>query len=294
MSGQNVPGHYGVQYANNIQLLLQQKLSKLRPFVTIGTYKGKQASPVDQVGAIEMTEVTSRFAPMGRVDSPLDRRWVSPKDFELPQLVDHFDELRLLLDPKSKYVENAHAAANRKFDQVINSAFFSDAKTGEEGTSTTQFLSGNVIAVNEGSSGNSGLTVAKLKKAQELFLSHEVDLEIEQPTVAITSKENTSLLNEIQIISRDFAEKPVLVDGKLRYFMGMNFIHYERALTDGNSYRRIPVWVKSGMHLGLWEDLQTKISQREDLSGLPWQAYVHLSCGATRIEEKKVIEIKCA
>jgi hypothetical protein len=294
MSGQNVPSHYGVQYANLIQLLLQQKLSKLRPFVSIGFHKGEKASPVDQVAAIEMQEVVSRFAPMGRVDAELDRRWVYPSEFELPQLLDSFDEHKLLIDPKSKYVENAHAAANRKFDALVNTAFFAIAKTGKEGSTNTSFPSAQQVAVNHGSSGNSGLTVAKLQKAQQLLMAAEVDLEIEMPTVLITSDENNDLLNEYKIISKDFNSTPVLVDGKIKTFMGMNFIHYERLSTDDNSYRRVPVFVKSGMYLGIWQDMTTTISQRNDLSGLPWQAYVKLQAGATRLEEEKVVEIKCA
>lgn len=294
MSGQNVPSHYGVQYAQTIELLLQQKLSKLRPFVTTGSYKGEKASPVDQVGSIEMQEVLSRFAPMGRVDADLIRRWVFPSSFELPQLLDSFDEHLLLIDPKSKYVENAHAAANRKFDALINTAFFADAKIGKDGSTTKSFLSGNVVAVNQGSSGNSGLTVAKLQKAQQILMAAEVDLEVEMPTVAITSDENNDLLNEYKIISKDFNSTPVLVDGKIKTFMGMNFLHYERLSTDSNSYRRVPVWVKSGMHLGLWQDVMTSISKRNDLSGEPWQAYLKLMAGATRLQEEKVVEIKCA
>jgi hypothetical protein len=294
MSGQNVPAHYGVQYANTIQLLLQQKLSKLRPYVSFGMHSGEKASPVDQIGAVEMQEVVGRFGPINRVDSPLDRPWVFPSEFDLAQLLDNFDAHKLLIDPTSKYVENAHMAANRKFDAIINAAFFADRKTGVSGTTTTSFAAAQVVAVNEGSSGASGLTVAKLKKAQEIFMSNELDLDAEQPTVAITSKENTSLLNEYQIISKDFNEKPVLVDGKIKHFMGMNFVHYERAAVDGSSYRRIPVFVKSGMYLGLWQDMKTDIGQRKDLTSLPWQAYIWLQAGATRLEEKKVIEIKCA
>ncbi len=97
----NIPTHFVQQYSTNIELLLQQKGSKLRNAVTVGSYTGKAASPVDQIGAIETQAVSSRFAPMGRVDAPTDRRWVYPSDYDLPQLSDSFDTLRLLTDPSS-------------------------------------------------------------------------------------------------------------------------------------------------------------------------------------------------
>ncbi len=286
MSGINVPAHYGPQYSSNLQLLLQQKMAKLRAHVMTGSHKGSGAQVVNQVGSIEMQKVVSRFQPMGRVDSPLTSRWVFPEDYDLPQLLDHFDELRLLMDPKSKYVENAHLAANRVFDRIINKAFFENAKTGSEGKDTTVFKASNIIAA-----GGTGLTVAKLKAVQAKMLSMEIDLEAERPVVAVTSAEHTDLLNEIQIISSDYSSKPVLEDGKIRTFLGMDFLHYEKAAQPVANTNRIPVWVKSGMYLGVWEDMKTDISQRKDLQGLPWQAYVYLTAGATRTDEDKVFAI---
>lgn len=290
----NIPSIYAQQYATNIQLLLQQKGSKLRGLVTSGSYIGEQASPVDQVGSVEMQEVVGRFEAMGRVDAAVDRRWIQPLDFDLPQLIDSFDKLRLLIDPQSVYVQNAVFAAGRKIDDLIIDSCFAAAKTGKTGSTSTSFLAGNQIAVNHGASGNTGLTVAKLREARRLLMSHEVDLDMEDPTVVATSKQMDNLLAEAQVISLDFNDRPVLVDGKLKRFLGMNFVHSERLDVDGSSYRRVPVFVKSGMHLGIWNDITTDVSQRKDLKGLPFQAYVYLTANATRIEEKKVVEIKCA
>jgi hypothetical protein len=289
----NLPSHYVSQFATNIALLLQQKGSKLRGLVTEGSYVGKQASPVDQVGAINMQPKGARFSPMGRVDAPVDRRWVLPSDWDLPQLIDQFDKLRLLIDPQSSYVQNAVFAAGRKMDDLIIDSFFGTAKTGEEGGTSTSFLTGNVVAINHGAAGNTGLTVAKLREAKRLLMSHEVDFDADTITAIVTSKQHDNLLAEAQIISKDFNERPVLVDGKVTRFMGINIVHCEQLDVDGSSYRRVPIFAKSGMHLGVWKDQITSISKRNDLSGEPWQAYLMMSMGATRLEEKKIIEVKC-
>jgi hypothetical protein len=294
MSGVNVPSHFVQQYANTIDLLLQQKGSKLRDKVTSGSYMGKQASPVDQVGAISMLPVGSRFAPMGRVDSPLDRRWILPSDFELPQLLDSFDEHRLLIDPKSKYVQNAVYAAGRQVDDLIIESFFGTAKTGETGATSTSFPAGQQVAVNFGAASNTGLTVSKLREAKRILMANEVDFDSDEIIAVVTAKQHDNLLAEAQIISTEFNEKPVLVEGKVTRFMGITIVHCERLDIDGSSYRRIPIFAKSGMHLGIWGDIMTAISQREDLSGRPWQAYVKMTMGATRLEEKKIVEVKCA
>lgn len=295
----NLPSLFVQQYATNIQLLLQQKMSKMRGLVTTGSYVGKQASPVDQIGAVSMQVVASRFAPMGRVDAAVDRRWVFPSDFDLPQLIDSFDKLRLLTDPESAYVQNAVAAANRQIDDIIIDAMFADAKTGESGGTTTSFLAGNVVSVGLGGT-TSGLNVEKLKRGRRLLMGHEVDMETDAISVAITAQQEENLLNEIQVISTDFfkaGDRPVLEDGRLRRFLGMSFVQTERLDTGtddaAGTSRAIPMWARSGVHLGIWNDVSTSIDKRVDLQGMPWQAYVYMTAGATRLEEKKVVKIWC-
>ena len=294
MSGVNIPNHFAQQYATNVELLLQQKDSRLRSLVTSGQYVGEQASPVDQVDSVEMQEVTGRFEAMPRVDADTARRWVQPLDFDLPQQIDSFDKLRLLTDPNSITVQNAVSAAKRKMDDVIIDAFFATAKTGKTGTGTEAFSSAQQVAVNQGASGNTGLTVAKLREARRLLRAAEVDLDMDPITCVVTSKQEDNLLAEAQVISLDYNDRPVLVDGRLKSFLGMNFVHSERLDADSNSYRRVPVFAKSGMHLGIWNDITTDISQRKDIRGLPFQAYIYMTIGATRLELEKVVEIKCA
>lgn len=289
----NLPTHYVQEYATNVSLLLQQKGSKLRDTVTTGSHVGKAASPVDQIGKVEMQAVTSRFSPMGRVDAPTDRRWVYPSDFDLPQLIDSFDKLRLINDPTSSYSTNAMMAAGRKVDTVILSAVLGTAKTGEAGGTSTSFTSGNEVGVSIGGS-NSKLNVAKLREARRLMMSKFVDLEAEMPVIAITAYDHDALLGEIQVVSKDYnGGTPVLKDGKITEFMGFRFVHCELVETvcAGSSKVTLPIWVKSGMYLGMWDDVSASVSQRNDLQGEPWQLYTKMTVGATRLEEDRVFSI---
>jgi hypothetical protein len=306
MTANVIPTFQTEQFATTVKLLTQQTQSRLSGYVTMGSYVGKQASPVDQIGSVEMLPVTSRFQPMGRVDAPTDRRWVFPSDFELPQLVDSFDQLRLMVDPRSTLVQAAVAAANRKKDAVIAAAFFADAKTGESGATTTSFptsTSTNVVGVNTGGTA-SNLNVAKLRAAKKLLMSQEVGVEQDEELYcAITATEHDALLNEIQIINQDYrknsdaAGTAVLEDGRVRRFLGINFVIYNGLTTatddQSGTSRQIPVWSPTGVHLGMWQDLQVSVTQRNDLAGMPWQVYTKLTLGATRIEEKRVVKIWC-
>lgn len=291
----NLPSLFVQQFATNVQLLLQQKGSRLRNSVMSGTHIGKQASPVDQIGRIEMQPVTTRFAPMGRVDAPVDRRWVFPSDFDLPQLIDSYDRLKMLIDPTSSYVQNAVNAAGRQLDRLIVAAINGANKTGETATTSVSFLAGNQVAVNFGSAANTGLTVAKMREAKRILMSNDVDVDTEEFYIVVKAKQHDNLLAEAQVISSDFnAGQPVMKEGKVTRFLGINIIHTELVAANGSAQDLIPVYCKSGVYLGMWEDMKTDIAQRKDLQGLPWQAYVEMSAGATRLEEKKVVQITCA
>lgn len=300
----NIPVHFVQQYSTNLQLLLQQRGSKLRDTVMSGTHVGKQASPVDQVGAVAATKVTGRFQPMHRVDAALDRRWVFPTDYDLPQLIDHFDKLRLITDPQSSYVTNGMYAMGRAQDDEIISAYFGDAKTGENGGTTTSFgtalvaAGGQNVSVSEGTA-DSGLSVAKLRAAKKRLMANEVDIDNDPLICVLTAAQHDNLLADTQVVSGDFGWKdaPVLKEGRLERFLGINFKHCERLETGtddvAGTSRAVPIYAKSGMYLGEWESIQNSLSQRDDLRGKPWQLYSLGTFGATRLEEKKVVRVWC-
>lgn len=289
----NVTTHFVQQYTTNVQLLLQQKGSKLRDAVTVGSYTGKAAKAIEQVGAVAAQRRTVRHGDTPLISTPADARWVFPNDYEWADLIDDQDKLRMLVDPQSSYALNGAYALGRAMDDEIISAFFGDSKTGENGSTTTAFDSNNVVAVDTGAASATGLNISKLREAKRILMANEVDIDNDPLYVILTAEQHDDLLNEAQAISLDYNTRPVLVDGKITAFMGFNFIHTERLDVDGNSYRRLPAFAQSGMHLGMWNDISTMISERDD-KGYSTQVYVKGTFGATRTEEGKVVEIKCS
>ncbi len=123
---------YTTQFSTNLELLLQQVGTKLRGRIREGGHVGKQASPINYLNAVAMRAPAGRFAPLNRVDSDFQRRWVFPKDGELPQLVDSFDELRTAVDVKSQYMTNGVNAAGRYMDDEIIIAATRTAQIGQD------------------------------------------------------------------------------------------------------------------------------------------------------------------
>lgn len=290
-----IPLFYVQQYSSNIQLKLQQKGSRLRKAVMTGNHVGSLASPVDQFSPITSTKVTGRYLPMPRIDAGTDRRWVAPSDYDANQLIDSFDKLRLLIDPTQSYAENAAYALGRQIDFEILNGLTGTNFTGNNGTTQVTLPTAQQVSVLQGSASATNLTVAKLRFAKRLLMAAEVDLDQDQIFCAINAANHDTLLSEVQVISTEFNDRPVLVDGKIVRFLGIDFIHTELLQTgtdDQSGTSTItPVWAKSGAYLGMWNDISTDIAQRKDLQGLPYQAYVYGTWGATRLEEKKVVQI---
>jgi len=289
----NITTHFVQQYTTNVQLLLQQKGSKLRNTVTVGSYTGKAAKAIEQVGPVTAQKRTIRHGDTPLISTPADARWVFPVDYEWADLIDDQDKLRMLIDPTSSYSQNGAYALGRAMDDEIISAFFADAKTGENGSTTTVFGVDQDVVVATGSTGATGLNIAKLREAKKILMANEVDIDNDPLFCIITAEQHDDLLNEAQAISLDYNTRPVLVDGKITAFMGFNFVHTERLPLNGSSQRRVPAFAKSGMHLGLFNDINTMISERAD-KGYATQVYVKGTFGATRTEEGKVVEIVCA
>lgn len=276
------------EYTDLIEILLQQQGSRFRGTVEEDTHVGEGAKAVDQIGAVTAQDVTDRHGDTPLISTPHDGRWVYPVSSIWADLIDKEDKLRMLINPENKYVKNGVNALNRRIDDHIVNAFFATAKTGKDGSTSTAFDTANQqIAAAAG-----GLTFAKLQTIREIFLANEVDLDMEPVYMAISAKQHTDLLGLTEVKSRDYNSGMVLEDGVVKRFMGINFIQSERLGVDGSSDRRCPVWVPSGMHLGVWDDLNGSIDKRPDKRNA-WQVMLTGSFGATRLEEGKVIEVLC-
>jgi hypothetical protein len=279
------------QYSTNVGLLLQQRGSKLRDSVSVGSYTGKAAKAVEQIGSVTAQPRTSRHSDTPLISTPHDARWVFPTDYEWADLIDDQDKLRMLIDPTSPYAINGAYALGRAMDNLIISAALGSAKTGENGTTTTAFDTSNQQVTVGGTP--TGLTVAKLRSAKKILLANEVDVEMDPLYIAVTAKQLDDLLGTTEVTSSDYNTVKALVQGQVDTFMGFKFIHTELLGVNGSSHRRVVAWAKSGLHLGMWNDINSKIDQRADKS-YATQVYVKGTFGATRTEEKKVVEILCA
>jgi len=278
------------QYSSNVQMLVQQKGSKLRGLVRQESVTGKSAF-FDQIGVTYARQRSTRHSDTPRMDTPHARRRVTVADYDWADLIDREDKVRMLIDPTSEYAMAAAWAMGRSMDEVIIDAALGTAYTGETGA-TTQALTHSIAQ------GGTGLTLAKLLEAKEILDGNNVA--DEGRYIALTAGQVTDLLNTTEVKDADYNTVRALAAGQVNTFLGFTFVPVNGLREDGtkilpldgSSDRRCIAWQKDCLLLGMGAEPQSRISERAD-KNYATQVFYSMTLGATRMQEAGVVEIKC-
>lgn len=272
------------QYNDNVVLLQQQKPSRLRPCVREESVQGEYGF-FDQIDSTAAQKRTSRHGDTPLISTPHVRRRVAPIAYDWADLIDNFDKPTLITDPTSKYALNAVAAMNRAIDDEIIACALATAYGGRDGTTTYAFPT----STHQIAHASASLTITKLLTAKKILDSYENDPD-EPRFLALTSAQLMELLNATEIKSADYNTVKALAAGQIDTFLGFKFIRTERLQKSGTT-RSCLAWSQSSILLGIGTDIVTRVSERAD-KNYATQVYVGMSIGATRMDEKGVVEIQ--
>lgn len=296
-----------VTFKNNVELALQQATAKLAPYATQEAASGKLFELTNLIGAVAGNEATERHGDTKYVNTPHDRRWLAKRrEYYYADLVDTEDRLKAGIDLQGAYVRAGAATIMRGYDERFLQGFYGTALTGETGTTQVPFPAGNIGAVDIGAAAPTGLNLAKLRWAKRRLIANLVDTDMEECYVGLTSVQYDNLMNEVQVTSKDFTsgERQVIESGKLPPILGFNFIlcEYGNAVSfpnaapltvDGSGYRRVPVWTKSGMAMGIWDAMNTSIDVLPSKQ-MSVQVWAGTTVAASRTQEGKCLQLLCA
>jgi hypothetical protein len=292
-----IPEYFTTEFTSNWEHLLQQKISKLREYVSVESVKGKEKT-FNQMAPVEMTKITSRAADTNISDTALAKRWLRPFPYEHATLFDEWDAEYLgeVSLPQSETIQNHAMAYMRTCDKTIIDAALGTAFTGETGVTPTALPSGQEVDVDyveTGSAANSGLTVAKLRQASFILTNSEVD-DSDPRILVVSAKQVQDLLRTTEVTSADFNTVRALVNGEIDTFMGFKFRRVASNLlpfNSGTDVRTCFAYVKSGVKLA---DAGRKVhvDVRPDKSHA-LQIRTVASLGGTRTQEEKVVSIAC-
>ena len=279
------------QYSANVQLLTQQNGSLLRKWINEEKVNG-ESSFFDQIGSTHASRRTSRHADTPRLDTPHFRRRLTSQAFDWADLIDNEDLVKTLSDPTSKYAINASMAMGRAMDEVIVDAALGTSYAGEDGATA---LTGQTAIPH----GSAGLTLAKLLNAKETMDGDNVDTDGRY--LVCTAKQISDLLNTTEVKSADYNTVRALATGDVESFLGFKFVPVNGKRSQGTKIiptnnaasRRCFAFQKDGLTLGIGADIKTEIGKRAD-KNYATQVFLSMSIGATRMDEKKVLEVLCS
>tara|TARA_Y100000590_G_scaffold82986_1_gene92508 strand:- start:17763 stop:18620 length:858 start_codon:yes stop_codon:yes gene_type:complete len=273
------------EFRAGIDMLAQQEMSRLRSGVRVETVRGEREA-FDQLGLTAMSKRTGRHVDTAYSDTPHERRWVIPDPYDVADLVDVPDRLKVLNDPTNEYSRSFAMAAGRQIDDVIVAAFTAAATTGGDGTpGATAFPAANTIA-----HGSAGLTIDKILNAKEILDENE---EMDGDRFAVISaRQFRDLLSLVEVTSADFNTVRALTSGRVDGFLGFNFIRSER-LPAVTTTRSTFFWQKTAMLLGEAQSGTATIDRLPQKRN-SMQVLYQMQIGATRMRETGVVEVLCS
>jgi hypothetical protein len=300
------------QYRSNILLLSQQMDSRLRATCKEESVVGRTFY-AERVGATAGEDVAERHGDTPLISTPHSRRRGTMVDWDIADLVDDLDKIKMLIDPTSTYIQNFMAAANRRIDKHIYDALGGTAAAGQSGGTTVnnydtgecRLIDGDGTVVTAGSnhsaSTSTALTIAKLLTCKQLL--DEGDIDPARQRYFVTNPYNiTQLLNTTEVKSADYNTVKALAQGKIDTFMGFKFIMLQD-YTDATKGHLVDspaetadeavecyAWAQDAVCLGVGKDITTRISERDD-KRYSVQPYMKHSFGAVRVEGPAVVEI---
>lgn len=303
------------QFHDVLYHVSQQAESKFAQAVKVRPILNAEDKAFDTMGKLNLTEKDERNGDTPVQDVETERRWVSTTPYHQSVRKDKDDDLSMLIDPTSDFVQDFKKAINRKKDDIILAAFEASVTSGRRAGSSITWASqdGNVkytgadtgrTIAHDCSSGNcsasdTGLTVEKVELALEYFANNDVDDNIPK-WIAISPRQATQLFGQEEYINRDYGSNGPLSTGYIRRdFMGFNWIVSSKVVVgssndvDSNTdVYECWCWAQDGMILGVQDDLTVRISELPTKS-YSQQVYVHMNMGAMRRDEDKILKIEC-
>jgi len=304
-----VPVHYVNAFNANVWHLSQQKGSRLESLVRSEVQKSEKAFWDYYDQADEPTERVNKYADVVPGETNRGRRMCTFKNYEKAEYVDHLDKLKMIHDPQSPIAQAFANSFGRKKDRIILAAALGTSYSGKEGATPVVLPTSQKLVAFDGTTiSGVGLNVKTLRAIKKKFAQNEVEGEI---VLIVTAEEIDSLLNEKEVTSADWNTVKALVAGAVDSFMGIRFVRTELVerpaanvtytVTNG-AYgagtgtvtaakgRRCVAFVKQGLLIVKAEDM-TSMVDRLPTKGDVIQIFSKMSIGATRLEEKCVMEV---
>jgi len=292
--------HRNVGYNNAVTYEMRQRPGLLYPLVgSTENYSGQSSHRIEnRFDEISMSDQVGRLEDTNLTDPDSVARWIKVgKARDVAVMFDKNDQAVTEVSLGSPLAQRVATAAQRVHDDEWLKGYFGSAWQGPTGDTAVPFAAANVVAA-----AASGLTLTKLQTMRERMALNDVDFELEMPILLVTPKQVTDLMNIEQYRNMDYSGSTPLARGEIKPFMGFRFIEFNPdsaraypqggALTKVSTTRRLPCFVPSGLHRGVWTEFFGDIGPRRDKK-LNIQVYGEARSAVVRTDEKKCYILEC-
>lgn len=289
-----------VEFQNNVSAELNAEPGMLYPLAgDTQNYAGRTSAKIDNIfGDVNLQDKTTRNGDTNNVDPSMRTRWIhKPGSANVAPLIDRDDQKETSLDLGSPTITQTTAGVRRYHDDKFIEGFWGNGYAGKLGMTAIPFAAGNRIPVDLGTLGTgTGLTKAKLIAMRRAYKKAHVSTKTEKPIILLDADAETDLLNIEEYVNFDYSGDKVLETGEIKPWLGFRFISAE--LGDPEAYprtyqlfnvggvNRLPVFVPSGLHRGVWTDFWGKVSERGDKQH-SWQFFAEAESAVVRTKEEK-------
>jgi hypothetical protein len=185
---------------------------------TDGIVVGKSTN-VERIGRVEMQQKTGRHADVAYISTPHTRRRLDIKDWQVADLIDDPDKVKIKINAETAYSTTFGMAAGRTIDREILAALNGSAIDGDG--AAVAFDAGNDASLDLGGAA-APITFADITSIRSRMILNGVD-DGEEFHAVIGGAGLNDLLVLTQVGSADFNNVKALVDGSLRFWMGFNW-----------------------------------------------------------------------
>lgn len=297
-------------FKDQIWITAQQRGTRLRGTTLEQSFTGSAAAH-EQISAVSANLRTTRHQPTPINSTPHTRRWSTMADYDWGDALDPNDDAKILIDPLGKYVQQGGWAMGRALDTVLLTAMTGNATQGQSLSGATSVVfdtTNNLILAsdhtfdetNPTTTLDTNLAYWKMLKAKAIFANNGIDMDSGQDSldelfIIVNGSQKSAILSNTKATQIWFVQVQGLVGGSTDYFIGFRFRTIAKTILptttlSSTTYDNVLAYARSGMFLDMNLNMTVNVMVDPSLS-FATRAYVLMSLGAVRMEEKKVVSI---
>jgi hypothetical protein len=280
-----------ITYRENFKLALQEKKDQFSDsFEYVGDLKGKQVQVTDIIGTIEARLDAPEGGDTPDLEGTHEPVWMRPRRIDWGKIIKKEDQIKALTDYKSPYIQAGVNGVIRQKNKLLAGAIFGPRLIGNEVPVSTAW-NGSTVAVDFGSAGTPNrMSVPKILHAMRYLEDAEIDPELEQLYLAMDPQENEELYNDITFVSKDYRNKAVFEEKRVKEILGMPIMVTKRIADYDATTSTAALYAKSGMAWGPATALEIN-SKPNPAKQYREHPYIEQWLAATRTEDAKAVKI---